>query len=93
MDGYQDRQDRDESQKQLSKEFVREWLMDKGFQGLEGQVIPDMPQEFVNTVSERYIELFEQITGDAFERADVSSVAERVEQNILNFLENQTVSQ
>ena len=67
--------------------------MDKGFQGLEGQVIPDMPQEFVNTVSERYIELFEQITGDSFERADVSSVADRVEQNILNFLENQTVSQ
>ena len=67
--------------------------MDKGFQGLEGQVVPDMPQEFVNTVSERYIELFEQITGDSFERADVSSVADRVEQNILNFLENQTVSQ
>jgi len=89
MDGYQDRQDRGETQKQLSKEFVREWLMDKGFQGLEGQSIPDMSQEFVSSVSDRYIELFEQITGDSFERADVSSVADRVEQNILKFLENQ----
>jgi len=92
MDGYQDRQDSGEAQKQLSKEFVREWLMDNGFQGLEGQSIPDMTQEFVNSVSDRYIELFEQITGDNFERADVSSVADRVEQNILEFLENQTVN-
>ena len=93
LDGYQERQDADESQKQLSKEFVREWLMEKGFQGLEGQTIPDMPEEFVNMVSERYIELFEQITGDTFERADVSSVEDRVEQNILNFLAKETVSQ
>jgi len=93
MDGYQERQDKDESQKQLSKEFVREWLMEHDFQGLEGQTIPDMPEEFVNTVSERYIELFEQITGDSFERADVSNVADRVEQNILKFLANETVSQ
>ena len=92
-EGYQDRQDRDESQKQLSKEFVREWLMERGFQGLEGQSIPEMSDEFVHTVSERYIELFEQITGDTFERADVSSVAQRVEQNILKFLSKETVSQ
>lgn len=92
-DGYQERQDAGESQKQLSKEFVREWLMEQGFQGLEGQSIPDMPAEFVETVSERYIELYEKITGDSFERADVSSVAERVEQNILAFLAKETVSQ
>ena len=91
-DGYQERQDNDEKQKQLSKEFVREWLMEKGFQGLEGQEIPDMPQDFVDMVSERYIELYEQITGDKFERADVTDVADRVEQNILLFLANETVS-
>ncbi|MBL4754505.1 MAG: phosphoribosylaminoimidazolesuccinocarboxamide synthase [Flavobacteriales bacterium] len=93
QEGYQERQDKDEPQKQLSKEFVREWLMEQGFQGLEGQSIPDMPAEFVSSVSERYIELFEQITGDAFERADVSSVSERVEQNILEYLANEKVSQ
>ncbi|MBL4658117.1 MAG: phosphoribosylaminoimidazolesuccinocarboxamide synthase [Flavobacteriales bacterium] len=91
-DGYQERQDADESQKQLSKEFVREWLMEHDFQGLEGQEIPDMPQDFIDMVSDRYIELFEQITGDSFERADVSDVADRVEQNILLFLANETVS-
>ena len=92
-EGYQERQDHGESQKQLSKEFVREWLMERGFQGLEGQSIPNMTEEFVETVSARYIELFEQITGDSFEKADVSSVSDRVEQNILKFLANETVSQ
>lgn len=87
-DGYQERQDSGEKQKQLSKEFVREWLMDNGFQGLEGQQVPHMPDEFVETVSERYIELFENITGKAFVKADVSSVLERVEGNILNWIKN-----
>jgi len=85
-DGYQERQDNGEQQKQLSKEFVREWLMDKGFQGKEGQVVPDMDELFVNNVSERYIELYEQITGGAFERSDLTDVEKRVEHNISEFL-------
>ncbi|HIN38715.1 MAG TPA: phosphoribosylaminoimidazolesuccinocarboxamide synthase, partial [Flavobacteriales bacterium] len=92
-DGYQERQDKDEPQKQLSKEFVREWLMERGFQGKEGQSIPDMPEEFVKIVSERYIELYEKITGERFIRSDVTGVVERVETNILDFLEKQTVNQ
>ena len=85
-DGYEERQAAGENQKQLSKEFVREWLMDQGFQGQEGQQVPDMPDEFVNSVSERYIELFESITGESFQRADLSGVEERVEYNIQEFL-------
>lgn len=92
-EGYQERQDNDEPQKQLSKEFVREWLMDRGFQGKEGQSIPDMPDEFVKVVSDRYIELYEKITGESFVRSDVTEVVERVETNILDFLEKQTVNQ
>lgn len=82
LDGYQERQDKGENQKQLSKEFVREWLMDKGFQGKEGQQVPEMPADFVNQVSERYIELYESITGDGFEKADASEVANRIEKNV-----------
>ena len=86
MEGYQDRQDSDDSQKQLSKEFVRQWLITNGFQGLEGQNIPDMDEEFIASVSERYIELYEQITGDNFVKADVTDVLTRVEKNINAYL-------
>lgn len=85
-DGYQERFDNGENQKQLSKEFVREWLMENGFQGKEGQDVPEMTDKFVNIVSERYIELYEQITGEKFVKADVSQLLSRVEENILNFL-------
>ncbi len=85
-EGYEERQENDEQQKQLSKEFVREWLMGQGFMGQEGQEIPFMSDEFVNTVSERYIELYENITGDKFVKADVSNVLDRVEKNINDFL-------
>lgn len=86
LEGYQERQDRGEAQRQLSKEFVREWLIANNFQGKEGQTVPEMPEEFVSQVSERYIELYESITGSKFERADISNVINRVETNILNFL-------
>jgi len=86
-EGYEARQANGEPQKQLSKEFVREWLMANGFQGLEGQQVPVMDDDFVNLVSERYIELYENITGDKFERADVTNVPARVESNIKKFLE------
>ena len=86
-EGYEERQSKGEPQKQLSKEFVREWLMANGFQGKDGQTVPVMDDEFVNLVSERYIELYENITGQKFERADVSNVIARVENNITKFLE------
>ena len=82
-EGYQARQDAGEKQKQLSKEFVRQWLIENGFQGLEGQVIPEMSDEFIKEVSERYIELYELITGDKFVKSDVSDVLKRVENNII----------
>jgi phosphoribosylaminoimidazole-succinocarboxamide synthase len=85
-DGYEERFARGEQQKQLSKEFVREWLMENGFQGKEGQAVPFMSDEFVHSVSERYIELYEGITGEKFIRADASEVLKRVEQNIKGFL-------
>jgi phosphoribosylaminoimidazole-succinocarboxamide synthase len=86
-DGYEDRLKASQPQRQLSKEFVREWLMDNGFQGLEGQKVPEMDNYFVNLVSERYVELFESITGQKFERADMSDVPKRVEENIKQFLD------
>ena len=85
-EGYEDLFARGEQQKQLSKEFVREWLMANGFQGKEGQQVPFMSDEYVETVSERYIELFENITGLPFQKADAKDVLNRVENNILNFL-------
>lgn len=85
-DGYQERFDRGENQKQLSKEFVREWLMEKGFQGKEGQAIPEMTDEFVQSVSERYIELYEMITGEKFVKGDVNELLNRVEKNIKDYL-------
>ncbi|HNX44073.1 MAG TPA: phosphoribosylaminoimidazolesuccinocarboxamide synthase [Bacteroidales bacterium] len=86
-EGYEERQSKGEPQKQLSKEFVREWLMENGFQGKEGQQVPAMTDEFVNSVTERYIELFESITGQKFERADLTDVPSRVEGNINRFLQ------
>ena len=86
-DGYDDRQNRGERQQQLSKEFVREWLMDHGFQGKEGQMIPIMPDAFIEEVSERYIELYERITGLSFERTDTTNIARRIERNVLAYLE------
>jgi phosphoribosylaminoimidazole-succinocarboxamide synthase len=88
-DGYQERQDRGEAQKQLSKEFVRQWLIANGFQGLEGQEIPEMNDEKINEISERYIELYEQIAGEKFIKADVSQVTARIEKNVNAFLNNQ----
>ncbi len=85
-DGYQERQDRGEAQKQLSKEFVRQWLISNGFQGLEGQTVPKMSDDYIETVSKRYIELYENITGETFVKADVSNIQERIEGNVLNYL-------
>ena len=85
--GYAERLKKGEVQKQLSKEFVRQWLIERNFQGKEGQVVPEMPDEFVNQVSERYIELYENIIGERFERADISNVQNRIEQNIRKALD------
>ncbi len=85
-DGYEARQAKNESQKQLSKEFVRQWLIRKGFQGLEGQIIPQMSDDYIVTVSERYIELYENITGETFIKADVSDIQTRIETNVLKYL-------
>ena len=84
-DGYQQRQDNRETQKQLSKEFVREWLMENGFQGKDGQNIPEMNKEFVDSVSDRYIELFEKVSGTKFEKPDYNNPLERIEKNVLEF--------
>jgi len=86
-EGYEQRQQKGEAQKQLSKEFVREWLMANGFQGKDGQKVPDMTPEIINSVSERYIELYESISGEKFGKADSQNVLERVEKNILKFLQ------
>ncbi|UII79841.1 phosphoribosylaminoimidazolesuccinocarboxamide synthase [Flagellimonas sp. CMM7] len=85
-DGYEERQARGDAQKQLSKEFVRQWLISNGFQGLEGQSVPEMSDEYVESVSERYIELYESIMGEAFEKADVSNIQERIGQNVSSYL-------
>lgn len=85
-DGYETRLAKGEDQRQLSKEFVREWLMANGFQGKEGQKVPEMTDDIVNQITERYIELYEHITGDKFQKAEEKDVLKRIEQNILNFL-------
>jgi phosphoribosylaminoimidazole-succinocarboxamide synthase len=85
-EGYQQRQDNGEPQRQLSKEFVREWLMENGFQGKEGQTVPQLPNDFVNLVSERYIELFEKITGEKFIKTPSDNIIERIESNCNKFL-------
>ncbi len=84
--GYQERQDKGEPQKQLSKEFVRQWLISEGFQGLEGQRVPVMSDEYVESVSERYIELYENITGTKFIKADVSNIEERIKRKVEQYL-------
>lgn len=85
-EGYQDRQDRGERQKQLSKEFVREWLMANGFQGKEDQLMPEMPDSLVEQITDRYVELYEYLTGEAFDKGDNTHVLKRVENNIKNYL-------
>ena len=87
-EGYQERQNNNAEQKQLSKEFVRRWLIENGFQGKEGQQIPNMTDEYIETVSERYIELFENIIGDSFVKADITNIQERIAKNVLHYLEN-----
>jgi len=89
LDGYAERQEKGEAQKQLSKEFVRQWLMENGFQGKEGQTIPYMPDKFVKTVSERYIELYEKITGNIFVRSDIENIERRIDRNVRTFLAEQ----
>jgi phosphoribosylaminoimidazole-succinocarboxamide synthase len=84
-EGYLERQENGEPQKQLSKEFVREWLMENGFQGKDGQKIPEMNKEFVKSVSERYIELFEKVSGTKFEKPELENPHERIEKNVLKF--------
>ncbi|MCJ7466310.1 MAG: phosphoribosylaminoimidazolesuccinocarboxamide synthase [Maribacter sp.] len=86
-EGYEERQDRGEAQKQLSKEFVRQWLISKGFQGLAGQQVPEMSDAYIETVSERYIELYENITGEKFIKADTTHLLSRIEKNVLAYLD------
>lgn len=87
-EGYEERLAKGEAQKQLSKEFVRQWLIENGFMGKEGQTVPEMDEAFVNSVSERYIELFEHITGDKFVKSDLSNLPKRIENNVLSFLKS-----
>jgi phosphoribosylaminoimidazole-succinocarboxamide synthase len=90
-DGYAERQAKGEQQKQLSKEFVREWLMENGFQGKEGQQVPDMTEEKVNSISARYIELYEKVTGETFIKSNTENILQRVEQNVLSWLAKENV--
>jgi phosphoribosylaminoimidazole-succinocarboxamide synthase len=86
-DSYDRLQKKGEPQKQLSKEFVRQWLISKGFQGLEGQLVPEMPDTYITEVSERYIELYEHITGETFAKADTVNIYQRIQNNVLSYLE------
>jgi len=85
-EGYRERFEKGEEQKQLSKEFVRKWLMENGFQGKEGQKVPEMTPEYCESVSERYIELYENITGEKFVKSDISQVSERIKKNVEQYL-------
>ena len=85
-DSYQELFEKGEAQKQLSKEFVREWLMENGFQGKDGQQVPEMTEEIVAGISERYIELFENISGESFDKADIADIAARIEKNVVEYL-------
>jgi phosphoribosylaminoimidazole-succinocarboxamide synthase len=87
-DGYQEKFEAGEPQRQLSKEFVREWLMSNGFQGKEGQKVPEMTPEIVQSISDRYIELYEHITGETFVKEDLSDLSMRLEKNIATYLEH-----
>jgi phosphoribosylaminoimidazole-succinocarboxamide synthase len=85
-EGYAERQEAGEAQKQLSKEFVRQWLIENGFQGLEGQTLPDMSDEFIESISDRYIELYENITGEKFVKGDYENIDKRIEKNVVDYL-------
>ena len=85
-DSYQELFEKGEAHKQLSKEFVREWLMENGFQGKDGQQVPEMTPEIVAGISERYIELFENISGETFDKADIANISERIEKNVVEYL-------
>lgn len=85
-EGYEERQEKGEPQKQLSKEFVRQWLISKGFQGKDGQRVPEMTDQYIETVSERYIELYENIMGEKFIKSDVSNIEKRIYDNVVNYL-------
>jgi len=85
-EGYQERQTKAEKQRQLSKEFVRQWLIEHGFQGLPGQSVPDMDDQIIGFISDRYIELYENITGKKFVKADYSNIEERIEKNVINYI-------
>ena len=85
-EGYEERFEKGEAQKQLSKEFVREWLMENGFQGQEGQQVPEMTPQIVNSITERYIELYEHITGESFVKEDSTDVIARIEKNVTECL-------
>ncbi|MEE3086063.1 MAG: phosphoribosylaminoimidazolesuccinocarboxamide synthase [Bacteroidota bacterium] len=85
--GYAERQAKGEPQKQLSKEFVRQWLISNGFQGIEGQEVPFMSEQYIKSVSDRYIELYENITGDNFVKADTTNIDQRIKENVLNYLD------
>ena len=85
-EGYQERFEQGLPQKQLSKEFVREWLMENGFQGKEGQQVPEMTPAIVGSITDRYVELFEGITGDKFQKSDTADLASRINANVLNYL-------
>ena len=85
-DGYEERQQNAERQEQLSKEFVREWLMSHGFQGLDNQLMPAMPDAFVEEVSSRYIELYERVTGQVFEKAEGQNMQQRIWENVCSYL-------
>jgi phosphoribosylaminoimidazole-succinocarboxamide synthase len=86
--GYEERLAKGEQQKQLSKEFVRQWLIENNFQGQEGQTVPEMSEEFIASISDRYIELYENITGDQFVKSDIENVMNRIEKNIRTFIES-----
>ena len=88
-DGYKERQDRGKAQKQLSKEFVRQWLIGQGFQGINGQKVPEMSDDYIQSVSERYIELYKKITGTKFIKADLNDIESRIEKNVLNYLNSE----
>ncbi len=89
LEGYQERQNNGQPQRQLSKEFVREWLMENGFQGLEGQKVPEMTPEIINQISERYIELYENIIGEKFQRKEADNLSQRIENNVSEWLKTQ----
>jgi len=86
-EGYEDLQRKNEPQRQLSKEFVRQWLIENDFQGLGGQSVPDMPDAFITTITDRYIELYERITGKAFNKSNVADITKRIQQNVDRYLQ------